>query len=46
MYTKLDYLHFFAFGLEVKVNEMLKYILLFSGEKYGQGWERNYQGKY
>ena len=30
MYIKLDYFYFSAFDLEVKVIEILKYILLFS----------------
>ena len=32
MYMKLDYFYFLAFDFVVKVTEILKYILLFSGE--------------
>ena len=32
MYIKLDYLYFSAFALEVKVIEISKYILPFSGK--------------
>ena len=37
MYIKSD------FGLEVTVIEILKYILLFSGENHYQEWGTNYQ---
>ena len=48
MYIKLDYFYSLAFDLEIKVTEILKYILPFSGEEHGQGWGTNYQvlGKY
>ena len=32
---KLEYFYFYAFDLEVKVREILKCILYFSGGKYG-----------
>ena len=41
MYIKLYYFYFSPFDLEVKVTEILKYILLFSEEKYGHGQETN-----
>ena len=37
MYIKLDYFYFSAFVFEGKVTEILKYILVFFGEKHGQG---------
>ena len=37
MYMKLDYFYFTIFNLDVKATEILKYILLVSAEKYGQG---------
>ena len=37
MYIKLDNFYFSIFDLEVKANEISKYIQPFSGEKHSQG---------
>ena len=40
MHIKLEtYFHFSAFDFEMKMTEILKYILPFSGEKHGQTLE-------
>ena len=43
MYIKLNYSYFTAFDVQVKVTEILKYILPFSRDKNDQGWGTNYQ---
>ena len=43
MYILLDYFYFPAFDLEVKVTEILTYIVLLPGENDDNGWETNYQ---
>ena len=43
MYVKLDCLYFTASDLKVKTTEILKYILLFPGKKYGQGRGGSFQ---
>ena len=48
MHLKLDYFYFLAFELEVKVTEILKYILLLSRGERCQERGTDYQvlGKY
>ena len=45
---KLNYFYLLTFNFEVKMIEILKYILLFSVEKHRQSQRTNYQilGKY
>ena len=43
MFIELDYFYISSFDLEVKVTEILKYILFFSEEKHSHGKGINYQ---